>query len=74
MLDRIANISLERSFFLFGARATGKSTLLSTLFKGTKTSLVGLLDPSYFRMSAKDFQAHLEALPADTEWVVVDEV
>lgn len=74
MLDRVANISLNRSFFLFGARATGKSTLLSTLFKGTKTSVVDLLDPSYFRMSAKDFQAHLEALPSDTEWIVVDEV
>lgn len=74
MLDRIANISLQRSFFLFGARATGKSTLLSTLFKDTRTSLVDLLDPNYFRMSAREFQAHLEALPADTEWVVVDEV
>lgn len=74
MLKRIANISLKRSFFLFGARATGKSTLLSALFKDARTSWVDLLDPTYFRMSAKDFQAHLEALPADTQWVVVDEI
>lgn len=74
MLNRIANISLKRSFFLFGARGTGKSTLLSNLFQGARMSLVDLLDPTYFRISAKDFQAHLEALPAGTEWVVVDEV
>lgn len=74
MLNRIANISLKRSFFLFGARSTGKSTLLSTTFRDSKISLIDLLDPAFFRLSAKDFQAHLEALPADTEWVVVDEI
>jgi predicted AAA+ superfamily ATPase len=74
MLNRIANISLKRSFFLFGARSTGKSTLLSTTFRDAKISLIDLLDPAFFRLSAKDFQAHLEALPADTEWVVVDEI
>ena len=74
MLNRIANISLRRSFFLFGARSTGKSTLLSTIFRDTRVSLIDLLDPTFFRLSAKDFQAHLEALPAGTEWVVVDEI
>jgi predicted AAA+ superfamily ATPase len=74
MLNRIANISLSRSFFLFGARATGKTTLLSTLFEGVTVSLIDLLDPNYFRMTARDFQAHLEALSADTQWVIVDEI
>lgn len=74
MLDRLAKLSLRRSFFLFGARGTGKSTLLSTLFKDTRASFIDLLDPMFFRLSAKSFQAHLEALPAGTEWVVLDEI
>lgn len=74
MLNRLANISLRRSFFLFGARATGKSTLLSRLFRDVQVSLIDLLDPNYFRLSATDFQAHLDALPGGTEWVIIDEV
>jgi predicted AAA+ superfamily ATPase len=74
MLNRIANISLQRSFFLFGARSTGKSTLLLSLLGDSKMSLVDLLDPAFFRLSPKDFQAHLDALPEGTEWVMVDEI
>ena len=74
MLNRIANISLRRSFFLFGARATGKSTLLSQILDPSQTSVIDLLDPAHFRMSPRDFQAHLEALPATTQWVLVDEI
>ena len=74
MLHRAANISLQRSFFLFGARSTGKSTLLLSLLGGSKMSLVDLLDPAFFRLSPKDFQAHLDALPEGTEWVMVDEI
>jgi predicted AAA+ superfamily ATPase len=74
MLNRIANISLQRSFFLFGARGTGKSTLLSSLLKDKRTSIVDLLDPNFFRLSPKSFQAHLDALAEGTEWVVLDEI
>jgi predicted AAA+ superfamily ATPase len=74
MLNRIANISTKRSFFLFGARSTGKSTLLSSIFQTLKVDLVDLLDPAFFGFSARNFQAHLEALPVDTEWIVVDEI
>jgi predicted AAA+ superfamily ATPase len=74
MLNRAANISLQRSFFLFGARSTGKSTLLLSLLGDSKMSLVDLLDPAFFRLSPKDFQAHLDALPEGTEWVMVDEI
>lgn len=74
MLNRVCNLSLKRSFFLFGARATGKSTLLSMALRDARVSFVDLLDPNFFRISARDFQAHLEALAPDTAWVVVDEV
>jgi predicted AAA+ superfamily ATPase len=74
MLNRAANISLRRSFFLFGARSTGKSTLLFSLFSGARMSLIDLLDPTFFRLAPKDFQAHLDALPEGTEWVMIDEI
>lgn len=74
MLNRSLKPSLSRSFFLFGARGTGKSTLLSSLFSGGGVSTIDLLDPLYFRLSARDFQSHLEALDSSVEWVVVDEV
>jgi predicted AAA+ superfamily ATPase len=74
MLNRLAKISLQRSFFLFGARGTGKNTLLSSLLKDKRTSIVDLLDPNFFRLSPKSFQAHLDALAEGTEWVVLDEI
>jgi predicted AAA+ superfamily ATPase len=74
MLNRELKIPLKRSFFLFGARSTGKSTLLTGLFKGARVSFIDLLDPTFFRLSPKDFEAHLTALPKGTEWVVIDEV
>lgn len=37
-------------------------------------SLVDLLGPAFFRLSPKDFQAYIDALPEVTEWVMVDEI
>jgi predicted AAA+ superfamily ATPase len=37
-------------------------------------SLIDLLDPTFFRLSPKDFQAHLDALPEGTEWVMIAEI
>jgi uncharacterized protein len=74
MLNRLLNLSYKRSFFLFGARSTGKSTLLNREFPPESTQFVDLLDPVFFRLSAFDFDAVLKAIPSTTEWVVVDEV
>src|SRR4051812_29080410 len=64
----------NRSFFLFGPRATGKTTWLHESFEGalwfnllSETELVRLLrEPDRFRGS-------IDSLPGAT-WVVVDEV
>ena len=45
MYPRCLNISKKRSFFLFGARATGKSTLLQEVFSKDEVLYLDLLDP-----------------------------
>lgn len=57
MYPRAINILKTRSFFLFGARATGKSTLLQRSLKEEEAYFVDLLNPRVFE--------HLQAYPAD---------
>jgi hypothetical protein len=38
----------NHSFFLFGARGTGKTTLLNELFKPSEAIRIDLLDPNTF--------------------------
>jgi uncharacterized protein len=45
MLPRNSNISKNHSFFLFGARGTGKSSLLKTVFSEKEAFFIDLLDP-----------------------------
>ncbi len=75
MIRRISNLSKTRSFFLFGARGTGKSTLLNQWKKGLSVKIYNLLEP--------DVEAALQARPeillenwrADkTDWIVIDEI
>ena len=44
MWERLLKLSQKHSFFLFGARGTGKSTLLSQLFKSAHTLWIDLLN------------------------------
>lgn len=37
-------------------------------------SVVDLLQPEHFRLSAKAFEAHLKSLPPEMEWLVVEEI
>ena len=45
MFHRIIDIPQNKHFFLFGARGTGKSTLLKTCFTAEKSVWIDLLDP-----------------------------
>jgi hypothetical protein len=49
MYIRQINILKTNSFFLFGARATGKSTLLKELFAPEEALVLDLLDKEVFR-------------------------
>ncbi len=81
MIDRALKVSKERSFFLFGARGTGKSTLLRQVFPKPEATLwIDLLDPeqeSRFALHPESLSAVLdEELKQKTPkpWVVIDEI
>ena len=78
MYTRSANILKSNSFFLFGARGTGKTTLLRELFADSQPIWIDLL-------SARDEQKYstnpdrlIEEISASNrpapEWIVIDEV
>jgi predicted AAA+ superfamily ATPase len=58
MYTRLLNISKKRSFFLFGARATGKTTLLTHLFTKDEALTIDLLNPR----TLEELQAYPERL------------
>jgi uncharacterized protein len=84
MYARIAKLPKELSFFLFGPRATGKTTLLKQVFdfdsKNPEASPIFFLDllndETYwkFQNSPHAFLAILKALPEHIKIVAVDEV
>ena len=77
MYKRQVNILKKHSFFLFGARGTGKSSLLEELFKNEPCLNIDLLKPSEFDIlnrDPKELTRRIEALPAETKWVILDEV
>ena len=70
-------VSGARSFLLFGARGTGKSTFLRTHFSDKNVLWIDLLDPEQEDLYARhpeELAQQLLAMTAPPEWVVVDEV
>ena len=64
------------SFFLFGPRGTGKSTLLSSFFKPDEVHIIDLLDieqEDLFIRRHHELQYQIDALPENAEWVVIEE-
>ncbi len=77
MLPRLLKLPTTASLFLFGARGTGKSTLLQTEFRDIKHILFNLLDPvqeEELSMRPQELEAHVLALPKDVTHVIIDEV
>lgn len=83
MIHRLLDITHSESFFLLGARGTGKSTLVrQSLIANTPADRIrvyDLLDPEtedcFVRTPARleaEVAAHLQRGPLD--WVVLDEV
>ena len=73
---RILHLPFNKSFFLFGARNTGKSTLLKNIFFQEKSLWIDLLDTKeeerYFR-DPSTLQAEVLAL-RETQYIVIDEI
>ncbi len=77
MFSRLLKLSKKRSFFLFGARGTGKSTLLKQTFPKDETLLCNLLKPEEadrFLRKPETLYDMVMALPKTTTHVVIDEI
>ena len=77
MIQRLVNPLKSNSFFLFGARGTGKSTLLSIHLKDEKSLWFDLLDPEVddrLQRNPNNLIEQIEAQKERVEWVVIDEV
>lgn len=73
MFRRICNPLQSRSFFLFGARSTGKSTLLRALPYFDERAYIDLLDYEVLDAYARE-PKRLELLSGQHEWVFIDEI
>jgi predicted AAA+ superfamily ATPase len=84
MISRSLKIPKTKSFFLFGARGTGKSTWLQSTFSADEHLWVDLTNPDVERRYArrpallleewKALTARLKTKGADQPWIIVDEV
>lgn len=77
MFQRTINIPKKGSFFLFGARGTGKSTLLGMRFSSESTLWLNLLDldvEARFARDPMELQREVLSLPKSVCHVVIDEV
>ncbi len=77
MLTRLVKVPKSQHFFLFGARATGKTTLLQQTFSRESTAFFDLLEPDQFdrfSLNPSEFREVLQGLPENTTHVVIDEI
>jgi len=77
MYSRLVNISNKRSFFLFGARATGKTTLLKELFKEDEVLYINLLNTEIYS-ELQAYPSNLYDLTTEAiknkKFIIIDEV
>ncbi len=77
MFSRLLQPTRRRSFFLFGARGTGKTTWMRDAFPPDASLYLDLLDPEVedrYRRTPGRLEPQVRALPDSVEWVLIDEV
>lgn len=78
MLKRTLSIPNNNSFFLFGARGVGKTSLIRSLFERREDVLfIDLLDFDLFdrySLSPQILRKEIEVMDKRPQWVVLDEV
>lgn len=77
MFQRLLEVSKKRSFFLFGARNTGKSTYLRNSFSNKNTLWYDLLNPELEERFSKNPNALYEmvkASPSSVTHIIIDEI
>lgn len=74
---RLLHLPEDESFFLFGPRGVGKTTLLKHLPWFTHAEYINLLSPSdeqRFTRNPDELAAIVSALPNETKHIIIDEV
>ena len=77
MYKRLVKISEKHSFFLFGARGTGKSSLIKKIFNQDQALFIDLLQPAEFDILNRDpdeLTRRIEGLRDGQTWVILDEI
>jgi predicted AAA+ superfamily ATPase len=77
MFHRLINPLKSNSFFIFGARGTGKSTWIRQHFAAGDLLYIDLLKPEIedaFARSPSRLEKQILSLSAPPQWVVIDEV
>ena len=77
MFPRLLQTTRRQSFFLFGARGTGKTTWMRDAFDPDASLYLDLLDPEVedlYRRTPGRLEQQVSALPDSVEWVLIDEV
>jgi predicted AAA+ superfamily ATPase len=76
MFHRIINPLKSKSFFIFGARGTGKSTFLNTHFSDG-SHYINLLEDKWESRYLKEPDRLIQdiaALPTQPKWIIIDEI
>ena len=77
MYKRQLSILKSNSFFLFGARGTGKTTLIESILSEKNTFKIDLLDSiqeEQYLLQPESLIQNIDALSQKPEWVVIDEI
>ena len=77
MFQRLSNPLLSNSFFVFGARGTGKSTLIQSLLPADTTWTIDLLNADteeHFKARPQHLASEALARRKKIEWIFIDEV
>lgn len=77
MVKRLYNILTKHSFFLFGARGTGKTYWLEELLDKNKTLIINLLDPleeEIFKLDPNELTRRVKVLGSEYTHVFIDEI
>ena len=76
MKKRLLTLPVTSSFFLFGARGTGKSTLISKYYKKNSwyIDLLNANTEAIYLSEPQKLESQVLALPNSTKTIVIDEV
>lgn len=77
MIPRLLKLPVLQSYFLFGPRNTGKSTIINSYYHKNDSMVFDLLDPlleDRFSRDPSELTRIVKGLPEEIKYVIIDEV